>query len=197
MTLNPTCLAPDCPLAAEKRGYCERHYRRWKKHGDPLAGKAAAHAGAEWIAAHVGHQGDECLPWPFGRQSDGRGNARIHGERMLAHRAMCERAHGPAPSPDHEAAHSCGNGHLACCNPNHLRWATHRENHADRWAHGTMHVGEANHNARLSRDQVIAIRASAEPPAGLAQRFGVSVKTVSKIRLRQRWAWLPEAAPCH
>jgi hypothetical protein len=59
-----------------------------------------------------------------------------HFER--ATRVMCKLAHGPAPTPKHHAAHSCGKGHEACINPKHLRWATPRENAADAKLHGTF-----------------------------------------------------------
>jgi hypothetical protein len=30
------CTAPSCGLSAVAKTFCDRHYRRWKKHGDPL-----------------------------------------------------------------------------------------------------------------------------------------------------------------
>ncbi len=32
------CSIQDCPHPAIKRGYCNRHYKRWLRHGDPLGG---------------------------------------------------------------------------------------------------------------------------------------------------------------
>lgn len=32
------CSIDDCVVQAHARGWCERHYRRWKHHGDPLGG---------------------------------------------------------------------------------------------------------------------------------------------------------------
>lgn len=34
------CKIPDCDNAHYSRGWCATHYRRWKRHGSPLAGKA-------------------------------------------------------------------------------------------------------------------------------------------------------------
>lgn len=31
-----TCSVSDCPRKPRARGYCEKHYRRWRKYGDPL-----------------------------------------------------------------------------------------------------------------------------------------------------------------
>lgn len=32
-----TCSIDDCPNRASSRGWCRKHYTRWKRHGDPLA----------------------------------------------------------------------------------------------------------------------------------------------------------------
>ena len=33
--VSATCQVDDCARAARSRGYCDTHYRRFKKHGDP------------------------------------------------------------------------------------------------------------------------------------------------------------------
>ncbi len=44
-------------------------------------------------------------------------------------RWVCEQKHGPAPSPEHEAAHTCPHGEREdCVNPDHLVWMTRTEN---------------------------------------------------------------------
>jgi hypothetical protein len=35
-TAKQPCAVPDCPETATSRGWCGKHYARWKKHGDPL-----------------------------------------------------------------------------------------------------------------------------------------------------------------
>jgi DNA-binding transcriptional regulator YiaG len=44
--------------------------------------------------------------------------------------------------------------------------------------------------ARLTPEQVRAIRASTEPAQPVAQRYGVHENTVRAIRNRDRWGWL-------
>ena len=78
-----------------------------------------------WIKAHVGYQGDDCLPWPFSFDVRvGRGRVLYEGECEWAHRVMCRLAKGEPPTPKHQAAHNCGNGHRRCINPNRLEWKT-------------------------------------------------------------------------
>jgi hypothetical protein len=74
---------------------------------------------------------DECLIYPFKRYTNGYGGTWVDGIETYAHRHMCKTKHGEPPTPEHEAAHRCGNGKRGCINPNHLRWATHAENMAD------------------------------------------------------------------
>lgn len=78
----------------------------------------------KWLRAHTDYSHDWCLIWPFVSKLHGYGQFGYLGKNYYAHRFMCELAHGPAPSPLHEAAHSCGRGHEGCVNPQHLSWKT-------------------------------------------------------------------------
>lgn len=93
-----------------------------------------------WLQDHKDYpHKDWCLVWPFGRDPRvGRGIVRTGpGKPKLpsgwAHRVMCEMVHGTPPTPQHQAAHSCGNGHLGCVNPHHLSWKTNSENQLERY----------------------------------------------------------------
>ena len=91
-----------------------------------------------WLLAHVNNANDSCLTWPFTKSTRGYASIYVNGCGAYGHRVMCELAHGPAPSAKHVAAHSCGKGHKACVNPRHVRWATKKEDAADRKIHGTQ-----------------------------------------------------------
>lgn len=140
--------------------------------------------------------GDDCLKWPFHTRPDGRGEYKVDGCKQLAHRVVCEIAHGQAPTPQHHAAHCCGNGHLGCVNPRHLRWATKSENEKDRALHGTSNRGERHGQSKLSEADIIEIRENAGvvTQESLAARFGVSRRNIGRIQHRQRWGWLETEA---
>ena len=129
-----------------------------------------------WIAENASHDGQACLPWPFDRD---RGRASASGGYSVC-RKICEAAHGPPPTPQHQAAHSCGKAHEGCVNPRHLRWATPRENSADRHIHGTQ-------TKKLTVEQVREILNSSEKNASLARRFGVDPSNISHIRRGKQW----------
>lgn len=133
---------------------------------------------------------DECVMWPFGRTSNGYGAVYINTVPHSVHVLACETRHGPRPER-REAAHSCGN--RACMNYRHLRWATPKENAADKVRHGTDPRGERAGAAKLTVDQVRAIRAlhaAGMRQIDIAPRFGVTNAAVNMIVNRRSWAWL-------
>jgi hypothetical protein len=186
------CSFDGCPNAASpkaSRGLCNSHY--WQLHkGRPLTPLAyRRNQSVPWLEAHVEHEGEECLIWPFRRREDGRGQVRYEGEMTTAHRLMCVFAHGEPPTPKHEAAHSCGKGHEGCVNPKHLRWATDKENKADMVGHGTRRQGETIPWAVLTERRVKAIRefaATLSIPT-LADLFGLDREHVRKVVTRSIW----------
>jgi hypothetical protein len=133
------------------------------------------------------YEGDDCLIWPFGKS--GYRKITERGVRTYIHRLVCEKTFGPAPSPDHEAAHSCGRGGLGCVAKRHLRWATPSENQLDRSLHGTDNGGERNASAKLTAAQIQEIRALKGQvfQRDIAARFGVTQQQVSRIQSGKRW----------
>lgn len=184
----PGCDNPPSPKAA--KGLCNSHY--WQLHkGRPLTPLSyRRNRLLPWLQEHKNHDGDECLTWPFGRHQDGRaGGVKISGRAVMAARAMCELAHGKPPTPDHEAAHSCGNGNEGCINPKHLRWATSAENKADMVEHGTRIRGEKCWNAKLTERAVLAIREFAHTMSkpAIGSMFDIEPHHVTRIIRGERW----------
>lgn len=139
----------------------------------------------QWLIDHQGYEGDYCLIWPFYRNPNGYGQLGYLGESYWAHRFMCELVKGPPPTPDHEAAHSCGNGAGGCAHPKHLSWKTKSENLLDCSEHGTQARSANGNKGRLTSDQVEGIRAlkGKKTQAEIAFTFGVSEPTVRDIFL--------------
>lgn len=138
MTGN-VCIIEGCRNGGKiRRGLCNAHYLRNLRNGSPTAGNTSRGAPLRWLRSRVGYVGSGCLTWPFALHRDGYGNLKFDGSTIGAHRLMCEFVHGPAPTGNHQAAHSCGNGHLGCVNPRHLRWATPAENANDKAVHAAQ-----------------------------------------------------------
>lgn len=182
------CSIPGCGKFVKAHGYCNGHLKRWQKYGDPLAGATAKGAVPAWMATHSAYAGNDCLIWPFDAMSKGQGLIRLSsGHNMVASRYMCVLAHGEPPTPEHEAAHNCGKGHLGCVNPKHLRWATRAENLDDMIGHGTRLVGAKNPMAKLTEEHVRTIRKSFAPAKEIAAEYGIDPNHVSSIRARRSW----------
>ena len=88
-----------------------------------------------------------------------------------AHRIAYEAAKGPL-APGLEPDHLCRV--RACINADHMEAVTRRVN-ARRGLAG-------EHNRKLTRDDVAAIRGSAEGTSVLAKRYGVSPTRISQLR---------------
>lgn len=139
--------------------------------------------GKRWLEKHLDHEDKEfCLIWPFRLASNG--YAQVGGDRQIPHRLMCEHRHGPAPSPEHQAAHSCGNGDHGCVNQWHLNWRTPAENQLERYEHSGL-----TRVSKLTQIQVEEIRSvkGKEVIAWTASRFGVSEANIRQIQSGKTW----------
>lgn len=193
MAKHRICSITDCDKTAISRTWCRNHYRRWKKHGDPLGGRTCRGEVAAYLANVVlPFSGDDCLLWPYSRTAKGYAQVRHEGRIDRVHVLVCERVRGPRPFNGADAAHSCGNGHLGCVNPHHLSWKTHAENMADMVEHGTSPNGERHGMAKLTENEVKIIRASLgrQSRRWLSDKFGVSIGTIKDVQTRRSWGWL-------
>jgi len=108
---------------------------------------------------------------------------------VLVHRIMLEAHVGPCP-PGVESIHR---NDVADDNRlENLRWGTHTENAQDmiRNGHLVFTEGEDQWCAKLTRDDVLAIRAASEnhdKQRDIAARFNVSQTTVWRIVNRKSW----------
>lgn len=188
------CSVPGCGGTFKMtRGLCNKHYLRLLRHGDPLAGGIDRGAAREFLEAHVTHEGDDCVLWPFARDERGYARIRDGGENLPAYRVMCRLAHGEPVEPRAHATHNCGKGTDGCINPRHLEWGTAFKNQQDRVEHGTSNRGERCAAHRLKADQVEVIFArlmDGERPYLLARKYGVHDVTILDIKTGRSWAWL-------
>lgn len=190
------CLIEGCEgnshyTAYGSSGLCCAHYKRKKKTGDPLGSQKKDGPALAWLKQAAASVKDECVIWPYARNPKGYGQVRVNQKIYLAHRVVCEIAHGPA-EPGMDAAHSCGNGHEGCVNPSHLRWDSRSGNFGDKLEHGTSNRGERNSLAKLSRDDIVRIRGlkGEMTQKQIASEYDIDQSNVSKIQTGVSWFWL-------
>lgn len=109
------------------------------------------------------------------------------------HRLVCVAFNGNAPSSKHQVAHNDGNRQNNVST--NVRWATSKENHADRVAHGTDPKGERANSSKLTEKDVREIRRRAktgETNWMIARDFDVVAEHIYAIKSRRAWGWLPD-----
>jgi hypothetical protein len=166
-----------------------------------VLGLADSHAiGRFWRKVDPGRVDDACWQWRGGTYGTGHGYLTLRGKHVGAHRVAWMLGHGRAVPAGKAVCHTCDTP--GCVNPAHLFVGTHRQNMADmvdknRQSQGAAHAarlpahnrsGERNGRAKLTADDVRAIRArGGEPIAALAREYRVSWAAVYFVRTRRHW----------
>jgi len=206
-----TCSIPDCNAPHLARGYCIKHYQRWKKHGDPLPYRVQPSApGEQWLPV-VGYEGlyevsnhgrvrrvaggpgtwagHMLRDTPSGkgyRKVQFRVGGRAH--QVGLHRVVAAAFLGPCPD-GYEVNHR--DGDKTNNRPSNLEYVTPLGNaqHASRT--GLLRTGERHQNSKLTEAQVAEIRRLYLPRvyslARLAREFGVCAQTIHNVVRGRIW----------
>jgi len=130
-----------------------------------------------------------CIVWTGQRNEKGYGVGSKRNTQVLAHRIAYELANGSEPG-EMQVCHHCDNP--PCCNPEHLFLGTAKDNAADMCAKGRQSrkpsvFGESHHKAKLTIEDVLAIRSSSDGCRKLAAKYGVSSTHITRIRSGKCW----------
>ncbi len=159
--------------------------------------------------SHVEIKGpDDCWNWTLRKAKNGYGMLTFKRKPIirgfLAHRLAWILTHGSVPD-DKCILHSCI-GNRACCNPNHLRPGTQKENMQEMTDQGRRVVtpGELAYSAKLTEDDVRRIieiwETSDLSQHEIARMFNVRAPTIRNIIIGKNWKHVlihqPEPSSC-
>lgn len=144
----------------------------------------------------------ECWLWTACLNETGYGMVYFEGRARRAHRVSWVLTYGAVPAGAC-VLHRCDTP--ACVNPAHLWLGTLAENTADmlakgRASTGALHAmrkrktqarGERQGHAKLTTDQVVAIRADTRLMRLIAADYGVCLSVICEIRQRKSWSHVP------
>lgn len=172
---TPKCSIENCDNKIVARGWCNKHYTRWLRHGDPLLTYKFSDP-KEAFSAKTVWQGS-CLIWTGPKNSEGYGTIADGGKRVYVHRYAWEKANGEIPDGmmvDHRF-HCL----TTCCNVKHLRLATIAQNNYNRSGASKSNKTSGVRNVFWEKQ---------------AQKWQVAVKLQGKRHYFGRYSSLKEAA---
>lgn len=181
------CNVDGCTKKVGQGGMCYMHYHRMRYHGTT---DLVRQTWQERFWSKVDKSGS-CWLWTAARDRAGYG---LFGSTQAPGRAAHRLAYLLAnedPGERH-VLHRCDNP--PCVNPAHLFLGDDAANHADMASKLRSTWGEKNARAKLTVDQVRAIRSQLDegvPHRVIAEAFGISRPTVSDILHRRSWYHLP------
>ena len=151
-SMDSLCSYEGCESVVRYAGFCNAHYLRWYRNGDPGAGRLAPGLSvAERIAQKSELMDSGCIVWTDHLSTHGYGILNVDGKMAYAHRLNYELTYGPV-AKGLEVDHMCHN--RACLNVEHLRAVTKSQNQANRRGPArTNKIGVLNVSERNGRFQ--------------------------------------------
>lgn len=201
MATTRLCSLPECRNQYRTNGFCNVHYLRWRKWGNPkfvaILNTPAPPSERFWRKVSASPTNEGCLVWNGARDACGYGTFMASRKRGIvrAHRFAWETVHGPIPTAA-EICHRCDNP--PCVRVDHLFLSTHAGNMTDMKAKGRsargVTSGAAKHAKKLTAEAAREIRQryASDPTLSsrvqIASDYGVSRWMVDRIVEGKAWA---------
>lgn len=191
------CSVDDCRSKHFGKGFCFKHYRRWKVHGNPLMVAIGGKSGRTidqrlWNRVVVDNKG--CWNWTGTKDTKGYGSIRFNKKGYWVHRFAWQLTYGEIPV-SLMVCHRCDNP--SCINPAHLFLGTAKDNSIDmmqknRGGKGRFIRGHLPYNTKFTEEVIREIRSryskEAVTQTQLAQYYGTSQGHITNIVNGRAWS---------
>ncbi len=170
-----TCTIGECSGRVVARGWCDKHYCRWKRTGDPNLSRRVLGDDEARFWSHVEKaEPDGCWVWKGAmstpRRGPGYGQFQLGRKTATAHIVSYLWAHGADSIPaGHVLDHLCRNTH--CVNPSHLEPVTQGEN---------VRRGALTKLSSERVQELFALWQQGHTLAALAKTAGVTPEAISR-----------------
>lgn len=131
----------------------------------------------------------DCILWNKAKDYAGYGVSWFKGKYIRAHRKTWIQKNGAVPD-NVSVCHACDN--RACINLDHLFLGTPEQNSKDMVSKNRQAKGEDCGNAKLTENQVLAIRVDKDSSRKIATKYGISKTNVLDIKKRRIWRHLAD-----
>lgn len=133
MSRRSKCSVEECDTDSRTKGFCDKHYRRWKKNGSTEL--IIKNQDDRFIEKCEKLTESGCVIWIGSTDRNGYGHTLFNGKIEYAHRAAYIRDKGEIPE-GLEIDHLCKV--TSCVNPDHLEAVTHKVNCQRAINHNTL-----------------------------------------------------------
>jgi hypothetical protein len=190
------CGIKECDLPVAVLGLCNKHWRRNKKFGSPMA--VSSHSGLnQGLSAEERFwkgvvKTENCWVWKLGKDKDGYGifKGMIGSTKFTRAHRYSYALHTGDLLVGMQALHSCDNPR--CVNPEHLSSGTSADNMRDKMQKGRQRApaGEKHRDAILTERQARRILKDPRPYADIAAEYNVAPSTIGSLKQRVSWKHL-------
>lgn len=188
------CSVKDCNDKYLCKSFCNKHYLRFMKHGDPLvllstSKKVIPSEVRFWKYVIKGKKPEDCWRWTGSKMVFGYGKFYGNKKYIPSHRYSYELHIGLIPD-GLLVCHKCDNPE--CSNPLHLFLGTYQDNMDDKVSKGreSKLKGSLHPHAKLKEDDVVKIKNKLKEKVLmriLADQYKVSVGTIRAIKGGYIW----------
>lgn len=191
VVMTTSCAFETCEKLSEKRGWCNNHYQKWRRCGDPAGVNRSPNL--PMLDAFRHYMPDDppesgCWEWS-GRafHEFGYGLIQHAGKLWRTHCMSYELFNGPTAGK--QVRHTCDNP--PCVQPKHLVLGTQLDNMRDKVARGRQPNGNQIHTSKLSRQEIIEIRRRYAvgdiTQHELANTYNISQHAIGAITRHMSW----------